>query len=78
MGTSRRPGLPAAAVAPARIMDNPRAVSTQPAAARQLVAILAMLSRGSQRRGKLASVKSMTTIHQLRSPVSRTLFRGGW
>jgi hypothetical protein len=68
MGTNRRPGLAAAGQALARIMDNPRAVSTQPAAARQLVAILAMLSRGSQRRGKLASVKSMTTISPAQKP----------
>jgi hypothetical protein len=55
-----RPGLAQIALALARIMDNPRAVSSQPAAARQLVAILGTLSRRSHRRGKLALVKSMT------------------
>ena len=53
-----RPGL--AQTALARILDNPRAVSSQPAAARQLVAILSMLSRRSHRRAKLGVVKSMT------------------
>jgi hypothetical protein len=54
------PGLTQTALALARILDNPKAVSTQPAAARQLVAMLGMLSRRSHRRGKLGVVKSMT------------------
>ena len=44
----------------ARMLDNPRAVSAQPAAARQLTVILAWLARSSHRRAKLAVVKSMT------------------
>lgn len=48
---SHRPGLAAAELARARIMDNPTATSSQPAAARQLVAILGMLSKCAQRRG---------------------------
>lgn len=56
-----RPGLAAAALALARILDNPKAVSSQPAAARQLVAILGTLSKRTQRRGKLAAVKSIPT-----------------
>lgn len=55
-----RPGLAAIALALARITDNPGAVSHQPAAARQLAAILGTLSKPTQRRGKLAVVKSMT------------------
>ena len=55
-----RPGLAQTALTLARILDNPRAVSSQPAAARQLVAILSMLSRRSHRRAKLEVVKSMT------------------
>jgi hypothetical protein len=51
-----RPGLAATALALARIMDNPRAVSQQPA----LAAILGTLSKPTQRHGKLAVVKSMT------------------
>jgi hypothetical protein len=39
-------------------------VATQPAAARQLAAILNTLSKRAQRRGKLAVVKSMTTSGQ--------------
>jgi hypothetical protein len=58
--TEARPGLAATALALARIMDNPRAVGQQPAAARQLAAILGTLSKPTQRRGKLAVVKSMT------------------
>jgi hypothetical protein len=61
IGAHHRPGLAAAALALARILDNPKALSTQPAAARQLVAILGTLSKRTQRRGKLAVVKSMTT-----------------
>ena len=55
-----RPGLAQTALTLARILDNPRAVSSQPAAARQLVVILSMLSRRSHRRAKLGVVKSMT------------------
>jgi hypothetical protein len=40
MRRHRRPGLAAAAVALAEILDNPRAVSSQPAAAKVLVALL--------------------------------------
>ena len=60
LAAEARPGLAQIALALARIMDNPRAVGQQPAAARQLVAILGMLSKSTQRRGKLAVVKSMT------------------
>ena len=56
-----RPGLTAVALALADILDDPRHVATQPAAARQLVAILGTVAKRTQRRGKLAVVKSMTT-----------------
>ncbi len=59
--TDARPGLAATALALARIMDNPRAVSPQPTAARQLAVILGTLSKPTQPRGKLAVVKSMTS-----------------
>jgi hypothetical protein len=56
-----RPGLVAIALAMARILDNPRARSAQPAAAKVLVAVLDALHKGStQRRCNLALVKSMT------------------
>jgi hypothetical protein len=61
LAAAARPGLAATALALARIMDNPRAVNQQPAAARQLVAILAVLSKQAHRRGELAIVKSMTS-----------------
>jgi hypothetical protein len=51
----------AIALAMARILDNPRARSAQPAAAKVLVAVLDALHKGStQRRCNLALVKSMT------------------
>jgi hypothetical protein len=50
-----------AALALAAILDDPQHVAVQPAAARQLVAILGTLSKRTQRRGKLAVVKSVTT-----------------
>ena len=58
---AERPGLAAAALALAAILDDPQHVAVQPAAARQLVTILGTLSKRTQRRGKLALVKSMTT-----------------
>jgi hypothetical protein len=42
------------------ILADPQHVPTQPAAARQLAAILGTLSKATQRRGKLAVVKPMT------------------
>jgi len=58
---AERPGLSAVAIALAAILDDTEHVATQPAAARQLVAILDTLSKRTPRRGKLAVVKSMTT-----------------
>jgi hypothetical protein len=58
---AERPGLAAAALALAAILDDPQHVAVQPAAARQLVTILGTFSKRTQRRGKLAVVKSMTT-----------------
>ena len=47
-----RPSLAACALAKAAILDNPLAITSQPAAARQLFAILDELP-GSDRRGKM-------------------------
>jgi len=58
---AERPGLAAAALALAAILDDPQHVAVQPAAARQLVGILSTLAKRTQCRGKLAVVKSMTT-----------------
>jgi hypothetical protein len=54
--------LAAAALALARILDNPKAVSTQPAAAKILAVLLEKLSAASARGhgGHLASVRTMT------------------
>jgi hypothetical protein len=58
-----RPGLAAAALALARILDSPRAVSSQPAAAKVLAGLLDKLrsASGRGRHGNLSVVKSMTT-----------------
>jgi hypothetical protein len=60
--TDARPGLAAIARAMARLLDNPKAVSCQPAAAKVLAAMLDKLrTAGAQgRRGRLSLVKSMT------------------
>lgn len=55
-----RPGLVETALAMARILDNPRSVSQQPAAAGKLADILDRLRKGSdQRKSRLASVRDM-------------------
>ena len=63
LGDHNRPGLEAAAMALARLMDNPRAVSTQPAAAKVLGALLEKLRSASARgrRGNLAVVRAMAS-----------------
>jgi hypothetical protein len=58
---AEHPGLTAVALALAAILDDRQHVAVQPAAARQLVEILDMLSKRTHCRGKLAVVKSMTT-----------------
>lgn len=57
-----RPGLAQAALALARIMDNPKAVNQQPAAAAKLADILDKLRAAAAqgRRGNLALVRTMT------------------
>ena len=57
-----RPGLAAAALALARLLDNPKAVNQQPAAAKTLASLLDKLwsVSASGCRGNLALVKSMT------------------
>jgi hypothetical protein len=57
-----RPGLAAAALAMARIMDNPKAVSSQPSAAKVLASLLDKLRSASaqNRRGRLAVVRTMS------------------
>lgn len=59
-GCCRAAWLAAVALPMAAILDNPQHVASQPAAARQLVAVLDTLSKRTYRRGKLAVVKSMT------------------
>lgn len=62
LGNHHRPGLEATALALARIMDNPRATSTQPAAAKVLCALLDKLRSATARgnRGRLAVVRSIS------------------
>jgi NADPH-dependent curcumin reductase CurA len=58
---AERPGQTAVALALAAILDDSKHVPTQPAAPRQLVAMLGTLSKQARQRGKLTAVKSMTT-----------------
>ena len=62
MAGEARPGLAQAALAMARILDNPRAVNQQPAAAKVLAVMLEKLRSVSARgrRGGLAVVRTMT------------------
>jgi hypothetical protein len=57
-----RPGLAQTALALARILDNPKSVNQQPAAAKVLASLLDKLRSASaqRRRGKLAVVRTMT------------------
>jgi hypothetical protein len=60
---SDRGGLKATVVALARILDNPKAVSTQPAAAAKLADMLETLRKSSDvKKSKLASIRSMTSV----------------
>ncbi|MGP0080838.1 hypothetical protein [Mycobacterium sp.] len=61
LGPHGRPGLVAAALALAAVLDNPRATSSKPPAARQLVNILNQLRRSAgSAKPKLAAVRQMT------------------
>lgn len=58
-----RPGLKETALALARIMDNPKAVNQQAAAAAKLTDLLDKLRKGADsRKSKLASVRAMTSV----------------
>jgi hypothetical protein len=63
LAVEARPGLAQAAFAMARILDNPKAVNQQPAAAKVLAALLDKLHSVSARgrRGHLALVRTMTS-----------------
>jgi hypothetical protein len=63
LAAESRPGLGQIALALARLMDNPKAINQQPAAAKVLAAMLEKLHSASARgrRGNLSVVKSMTT-----------------
>lgn len=62
LASEARPGLAQAALCLARLMDNPRAVNQQPAAAKVLASLLEKLRSvsASGRRGSLAVVRDMT------------------
>jgi hypothetical protein len=62
LAAEARPGLAQAALALARILDNPKAVNQQPAAAKVLAALLDKLRTASARGrcGNLALVRTMT------------------
>jgi len=53
--------LAAAAIAMARILDHPGAVTTQPAAAKQLMSLMDTLrENAAPKRGKLAAIQAMS------------------
>jgi hypothetical protein len=62
LAAAARPGLAQAALALARILDNPKAVNQQPAAAKTLAVLLDKLASMSAhgRRGHLSPVREMT------------------
>ena len=55
-----RPGLAAAAIRLAELLDRPEAMPQHPAAAGRLVELLEKLTRGNAKRGRLTLVRSMT------------------
>jgi hypothetical protein len=58
----KRPDLAAAALALASVLDNPKAISTWPAAAAKMSDLMEQLRKsGDGKRSKLASVRSMTS-----------------
>ena len=57
---AERPGLAAVAIRLAELLDNPDAVPQHPAAAHRLTEILGVLAKGSERRGRLSLVRSMS------------------
>jgi hypothetical protein len=61
-GLEARPGLAQVALAMARLLDNPRAVSSQPAAAKVLTSLLDKLRSASapNHRGRLRVVRAMS------------------
>jgi hypothetical protein len=62
MAGHRRPDLAAAALALASVLDNPKAISTWPAAAAKMSDLMEQLRRsGDGKRSKLASIRSMTS-----------------
>jgi hypothetical protein len=61
LAAGARPGLAQAALALARILDNPKAVNQQPAAAKVLASLLDKLRTPAQdRRGRLSMVRTLT------------------
>jgi hypothetical protein len=58
-----RPGLVATVMALARVMDDPKATSTKPAAAGKLADMLEQLRKsGDAKKSKLSSIRSMTSV----------------
>jgi hypothetical protein len=57
-----RPALCAAAAAMAAILDNQKAITSQPSACRQLTSVMDELHKSAQpRRGRLAAITTMTS-----------------
>jgi hypothetical protein len=61
LGNHRQPGLAAAALSLAQVLDNPKAVNPQPAAAKVLASLLDKLRTPAQdRRDRLSVVRTLT------------------
>ena len=62
LAAQARPGLAQAALCMARLLDNPKAVNQQPAAAKVLAGLLDKLRSAAtqDRRGRLAAVRALT------------------
>lgn len=56
-----RPGLVQAAYTLARVLDSPLAIAQHPQAAGRLADILDKLRKGAERKGRLATVRAMTS-----------------
>jgi hypothetical protein len=64
LGEHNRPDLEAGALAMAAILDNNKAVATQPAAVAKMADLMAQLRKsGDTRKSKLAAVRSMTSAN---------------
>lgn len=64
LGEHKRPDLEAGALAMAAILDNPKAVSTQPAALAKMSDVMAQLRKSTDaKKSRLTAIRSMTSTN---------------